>query len=140
MAGVDFNKGECELCRACADICPADLFTPASKAPWQIRAEITETCLANNGVVCQTCHELCPNDAIRLSHRLGAPPSLTIETDACSGCGACIAPCPSAAIDMVSPADTDADAQTSSSEPISPPKKQQPTRAAYDFSSETIRV
>ncbi|WP_423895867.1 ferredoxin-type protein NapF [Candidatus Pelagadaptatus aseana] len=96
--GVNFHRGECEFCRECADICPEQLFNPVNDSPWQLKAVIEDTCLANQGIVCQTCRDQCPSDAIDLTHRIGTAPGLSINSDNCNGCGACVAPCPESAI------------------------------------------
>ncbi len=103
IAGVNFQKGECELCGDCADVCPKEFFHPtANTTPWELTAELNEKCLSQQGVVCQTCKEMCPEEAISLKLAVGQVPSPVIDSDICTGCGACFSPCPTKAIDIVS--------------------------------------
>jgi Pyruvate/2-oxoacid:ferredoxin oxidoreductase delta subunit len=69
-------------------------------------ARIGETCLALAGIACMVCRDVCPEQAISLNlHRGGVfLPQLDAET--CTGCGACVAPCPGAAI-VMQPLETD---------------------------------
>lgn len=95
---VDFQKGECTFCRACADVCPETLFLPAEAAPWALIAEVSQGCLLTAGISCQLCTDACEVEALRLdlSHRpVGR---IEVAEDACTGCGACVAMCPEAAI------------------------------------------
>lgn len=97
---VDFSRGECTFCAACATRCEPLALQRASaaEAPWKVRAAIGERCLAANGVECRVCGESCPTGAIRFRPRVGgaALPELTLSS--CNGCGACFAPCPVGAI------------------------------------------
>lgn len=98
---VDFKRGECSFCGACAAACrDGALRRDASQAPWPIKARIAEICLAQKGVECRICGDPCPEAAIRFSPRLGGPPLPEVDTDACTGCGACVAPCPVTAISL----------------------------------------
>ncbi len=100
---VDFRRGECTFCRACADACPATLFNPVTEPPWTLRATIGDGCLARQGVVCQSCGEVCEAGAIRFRPRLGGPSLPALELDACTGCGACVRGCPTQAITVAAP-------------------------------------
>lgn len=107
LVQVNFHKGECEFCGECANVCPRNLFQATTleqrheTAPWQINAEIRNNCLSQLGIVCETCRDMCAYDAIQVSPRIGLPPIISIDTDLCSGCGACFAPCPNQAIAIV---------------------------------------
>ena len=63
-----------------------------------LRAAIGDTCLTLRGVVCQSCRDTCPSGAIRFTPALRSAPRPTVETDRCTGCGACVAGCPVQAI------------------------------------------
>jgi ferredoxin-type protein NapF len=100
---VDFKRGECTLCGACTDACK-DGALPHSHTgtlPWTIKAQIAESCLARRGVECRICGDHCAVAAIRFSPRLGGPPTAEVDPDSCTGCGACVAPCPVTAISLV---------------------------------------
>lgn len=100
---VDFGRSACSFCDDCVRACPTSALNPAAAAPWRIRAVIGPSCLAARQVVCVTCGEQCEAAAIRFPPRIGsvAPPEINIE--ACTGCGACVAPCPAAAIEVRHP-------------------------------------
>ncbi len=103
IAAINFHKGECELCGDCADVCPKGFFhPPVDSRAWNLKAELNEKCLSQQGVVCQTCKDMCPEEAISLRLAVGQVPRPEIDEDKCSGCGACFAPCPTKAIDIVS--------------------------------------
>ncbi|WP_133406297.1 ferredoxin-type protein NapF [Parashewanella tropica] len=95
---VDFNKGECTFCEKCVSACNEPIFDRTQSQPWSIKAQIQQTCLALNGVWCQSCQDMCEPEAIRFEYRLNQTPSPIIDTEACTGCGACVEPCPSNAI------------------------------------------
>jgi ferredoxin-type protein NapF len=99
---VDFSRGECTFCGACADACKDKaLFNGDIQArPWAIKAQVADNCLPNQGVECRICGDRCAVAAIRFSPRLGGPPLAVIDAAACTGCGACVAPCPVAAISV----------------------------------------
>lgn len=97
---VDFQRGECDFCKACADSCTPGALSPMldNRAPWNVKALITDDCLARRGILCITCLEHCAARAIRrqLTARSASPPEITVVE--CSGCGACYRSCPVNAI------------------------------------------
>jgi ferredoxin-type protein NapF len=99
---VDFKRGECTFCGACAAACQdgALLRMDSQTAPWVIKAQIADTCLPHRGVECRICGDYCQVAAIRFSPRPGGPPVAEIDAGSCTGCGACIAPCPAMAISV----------------------------------------
>lgn len=99
---IDFQRGECTFCYRCAEACPESLFSAQSEQPWQLAAQISHSCLVEQGVTCRSCEDFCELEAIRFTPRLGAPASPSVLTDACSGCGACVASCPSQSITIES--------------------------------------
>jgi ferredoxin-type protein NapF len=100
---VDFSRGECSFCGDCVSACESGaLLRSEAAAPWQVKAQIGERCLANLGVECRVCGENCGLSAIRFRPRIGGVALPELDTVACSGCGACVAPCPVQAIAMES--------------------------------------
>ena len=101
---VDFSRGECTFCAACSAACRyGALATPDATLPaWEIRAAISTGCLTRKGVMCTTCREHCATGAISLQIDAGRVPMPYIDPQACTGCGACVAPCPAGSIHIVS--------------------------------------
>ena len=101
---VDFRRGECTFCAACVNACQSGALhraaTAGEAAPWSIKLRIGTNCLPQRGVECRICSEQCATSAIRFSPRLGGPPVPEVMESACTGCGACVAPCPVAAISL----------------------------------------
>ncbi|WP_299688655.1 ferredoxin-type protein NapF [uncultured Vibrio sp.] len=95
---VDFSKDECTFCHQCADVCPEPIFKPKDELPWQAKATISESCLAKKNVECRSCGDMCEPMAIQFQLRAGSVALPNIELDKCSGCGACVAVCPTSAI------------------------------------------
>jgi len=100
---ADFTPGRsvegCTFCEECLTVCqPMALLKQAEQAPWMQVAVIGNACLAQQNVVCRTCGELCEAGAIRFSPRLGGVSLPQLDTGSCSGCGACLADCPTRAI------------------------------------------
>jgi ferredoxin-type protein NapF len=105
-AVVDFRRGAglCTFCGACAEVCPEPVFVaPAERvatAPWALHVTIGADCLTHDGVMCQTCKDACGDGAIRFVYAAGRIPEPGIDPDRCTGCGACVAPCPASAIEI----------------------------------------
>ena len=76
--GLDFNQ-------------PAGVILPPI-------ATISDACLARQGIACQSCGDVCPQDAIRFRPRVGGPFLPEVNEALCNGCGVCMAPCPAEAI------------------------------------------
>ncbi|MDH5611492.1 MAG: ferredoxin-type protein NapF [Gammaproteobacteria bacterium] len=99
---INFNVGECLFCGKCVDACePKALIINESQPPWSVEASInTVTCIAFNGVECRSCYDPCEANSITMTPRLGGVSIPVINTDLCTGCGACFAICPTKAITM----------------------------------------
>ena len=92
---VNFSRGECSFCAACVAACPSGaLRRQAEQSPWSLRAAIGESCLARRRVECRVCGDLCPVAAIRFLPQRGGPSLPLLDAARCTGCGACVAPCP----------------------------------------------
>jgi len=92
------SRGECTFCYQCAEVCPEPIFLPQSNSPWQIKADIKQNCLAYQNVECRSCGETCDTMAIQFKLQLNKVAQPVINVDDCSGCGACVSVCPTAAI------------------------------------------
>lgn len=96
---VDFSVGECSFCGECAARCPTQALPRSDGSlPWTMRATIGKACLAHRAVECRICGEMCEAGAIRFRPQPGGIAQPELDVAACSGCGACVAPCPTTAI------------------------------------------
>lgn len=95
--GVELHpdRGECTFCGACAAACPEPVFAATGMAHVM---EITADCLVQAGIACMSCRDACPETAIAMQPRIGAPFLPRLDAAACTGCGACAAACPADAI------------------------------------------
>jgi ferredoxin-type protein NapF len=99
---VDFSKGSCSFCGACAESCTREaLQNDTSNPPWNIYAHINSRCLINNMVICSTCVEQCDKEAIVLPKFVDRDKAPRVLTELCNGCGACFNSCPVHAIDIL---------------------------------------
>ncbi|WP_261835753.1 ferredoxin-type protein NapF [Vibrio ishigakensis] len=97
---IDFEKGECTFCEGCASVCPEPIFRATDEAPWEIKATIKESCLALQNVECRTCSDVCEPFAIQFSLQIGRVAQPKLDSNLCTGCGACVSACPATAISM----------------------------------------
>lgn len=97
---VDFSAGECLFCERCLDVCePHALLKKAHGSPWSLKASIkTDICIAYKGVECRSCYDPCESRAIKMPPRTGGISIPLIDTDNCTGCGACFSVCPVQAV------------------------------------------
>jgi ferredoxin-type protein NapF len=66
-------------------------------APAEPVAAIGAACLALRGVACMVCRDACPTGALRFSLAIGGVRPRVLA-EACTGCGECLAVCPTSAI------------------------------------------
>lgn len=103
---ADFSFGGCDFCGACLDACDrgalrGDLQTAAPAFRFAIA--IGADCLSSAGEDCRTCLEFCDSFAIRFD--VSGPGAIgPMVLDSCSGCGACVGPCPVGCIKVYRPA------------------------------------
>lgn len=97
---VSFKDNECTFCTQCATVCPETTLFDLNQPPWQHIAVIQDNCLTFQGICCQSCKDACEPRAISFTLSVGKAPRPTIDTNLCTGCGACVAPCPSLAISI----------------------------------------
>lgn len=95
---VDFQKGECLFCGDCVVACVPHALQRRNAAPWHLMPYVHESCLAWQGIDCRRCSEVCDRGALRMSMNAAGNALPVIDSAACNGCGACIAPCPVAAM------------------------------------------
>ena len=100
---ADFTPGRatdgCTFCGDCLTVCKdMALRQIPDQAPWAIRVVFESNCLAEQNVVCRTCGEFCDVGAIRFPPMLGGVAKPHLDESACTGCGACLADCPTRAI------------------------------------------
>lgn len=100
---IRFSEAECTFCQQCVTACEEPIFDLQQAAPWQISASIKDNCLTNSGVWCQSCKDACDERAISFVMAVGQVPKPAIDTNACTGCGACVSPCPSDSITISKP-------------------------------------
>lgn len=95
---VDVSARACTFCGACSDACRVDAIVAADG--WDWRADVGDRCLSVQGISCRVCEDHCDAQAIRFQLMTGGRSQPNISADTCTGCGACVAPCPADAISM----------------------------------------
>ncbi len=99
---VDFAKGGCDFCGRCADICKTGAFMATREAnkAWPVRAVVGAGCLEHRGISCRACEAWCEERAIRFRPALHGRTDILLDSEICTGCGACVARCPQDAIQI----------------------------------------
>ena len=95
---VDFSKGECTFCKKCVLACEYSAFKGDNNKPWDAVAQIGESCLTAHAVECRSCGDSCEQSAIRFRLQVGTVAQPLLDTALCTGCGACVAGCPTQSI------------------------------------------
>jgi ferredoxin-type protein NapF len=96
-----FDEAGCSFCEKCVQACKSGALRLIDGAtPWQLKAFINASCLAQQKVVCRTCGERCETDALRFRLEKGGVATPQIDLDRCNGCGMCVADCPVHAITL----------------------------------------
>lgn len=95
----DPARGECTFCGDCASACRDSAFGSVTDAPWLLQARVGDACLAARGIVCSSCRDACGESAIRFPPTR-AVPMPQVDSDRCTGCGACVQGCPTNAISL----------------------------------------
>ena len=100
---LQFDNGHCTFCGACAEVCPTDAIDASRDLDWPWRAEIQQTCLSLQAVMCRTCEDVCEARAIRFKLAVGGKSEPIVDNNQCTGCGACAHSCPAQAISIKRP-------------------------------------
>ncbi len=88
---LNFSVDGCTFCAECADACEPDVLVTGE--PERILADIHldfSRCLAWQGTICQSCKDICPEQAIFFEGMKNP----NIRKDVCTRCGFCVAACP----------------------------------------------
>lgn len=99
---VSFANGECSFCEACAEACTEPVFELGEPA-WQVRAEISDSCILKIGVSCRLCTDICEVEALVFDLSQRPVGAVSVNRDLCNGCGACVAACTFSAISITEP-------------------------------------
>jgi len=98
---IDFAKGACDFCGDCVKSCDRKALLRSDERPaLAVKAVAGASCISSQGVACRVCGDFCEPMAIRFPPSLGGSVHPQINLSACTGCGACVAPCPVGAIEM----------------------------------------
>lgn len=97
-----FEQAGCSFCRECLRVCEPQALLDSGDSPWSWTAVIGEQCLAQRGITCRSCGDVCETAAIRFRPMLGGRSEVSVRRDDCSGCGECIRVCPEGVIKLAS--------------------------------------
>ncbi len=98
---VHLGDKECTFCYACADACPKSLFYDKHNQPWTVVASMQDNCLAKHQIECRSCSDICEPQAIQFKPSIGMSAQPQLNSELCTGCGACVSSCPTDAIHLV---------------------------------------
>jgi ferredoxin-type protein NapF len=91
---LDFSANGCSDCKKCLEACTPNVLNDPQKFI-QAKAHIsTLSCMSHHDTICFSCKEPCLDNAIVFEGMLRP----IIIPDKCTGCGYCVAVCPSSAI------------------------------------------
>lgn len=91
---IKFGENYCTYCAKCANSCPKNVLNLENQN--SINAKIfidIQACFSWNKVVCYTCKEACPKNAIKFFGLFRA-----VVSEDCNSCGACLQVCQNNAI------------------------------------------
>lgn len=99
---IDFSENACSFCQKCVSACDEHVFASVENPPWDLKARIQNNCMLKLGISCQICADACLDEAMRFDMSHAPSGAILINTEACTGCGACLSVCPSGAISFKS--------------------------------------
>lgn len=91
---VAFDRGGCSFCGACAEACRHGALQRDAGPAWRLKAVIGDDCLSTRGITCRACGDVCETRAIRFRLQIGGRATPGVDAAQCTGCGSCIAICP----------------------------------------------
>lgn len=94
-----FEGSGCTYCEKCAEVCEPDVLSlknVQTRIPANIKLN-TDQCLSWNETMCFSCKDACGENAITFKGVFKP----AIDMESCTGCGFCIGPCPSQAIELI---------------------------------------
>lgn len=97
---IRFAGRECTFCGACAEACTAGVFVTDQPRAWPVTVELGGGCLMDSGIACRLCTDVCDRAALRFDAWARPVGAIRIDTDACTGCGACLPVCPTASLTL----------------------------------------
>lgn len=98
---IRFEQAGCSLCGDCANACRTGAIDRARTAPAFLRRiHISDRCLNQRGTECRVCGDACDARALRFRPARGGISGLQVLTEACTGCGECLALCPAGAMSL----------------------------------------
>lgn len=100
---IRFTQQGCTLCGDCRAACPSGALDRLAAEAFSARVQVAAHCLAERGVECRVCADACDARALRFRPHAGGVWRLQVDRAACTGCGACVAPCPVGAIALHEP-------------------------------------
>ena len=106
---IEFARAACTFCGECVEVCASSALTrstlgsPIPSQVWLARAEVDHRCLTQQGVCCEICRDQCAPRAILFRPAIGKAPTPHVDFARCTGCGACVSPCPAHAIRVSRP-------------------------------------
>lgn len=97
---VNFADDECTFCGKCSDVCESNALDTTANQAFSTDITVTNQCLAQNEVYCQSCRDACDELAIKFDFFSERIPKPQIDLEACNSCGACVSICPPNAINI----------------------------------------
>lgn len=110
---ANFSAAHCNFCGDCVAVCETRALRKTDvqginaqseeRVPWQLWPQVSAACLLHKQVACRSCGDVCVVAAIHftLVPGRGGIPQMHIQSEVCTGCGACVAACPAQAITLL---------------------------------------